>query len=204
MTKPVTLHAAPSDSPGGVPMMPTFSAFARHRLVVRGDRETMLAATKKHLDRGGDPVLVFDDQTGRQIDFDFRGSVTEVVDRARGPAKSGPGRPKLGVISREVSLLPRHWDWLENQPNGISAAIRRLVDEARHHETGIERGRHVRSAVSRFMWGIAGDLPNFEEATRALFARDDQRLETLIAGWPADVRRHVLDKVAQAAAIEAW
>ncbi|MFY0534142.1 DUF2239 family protein [Nannocystis pusilla] len=44
------------------------------------------------------------------------------------PARTGPGRPKLGVVSREVSLLPRHWEWLERQPSG---SRRRCADSSR-------------------------------------------------------------------------
>src|SRR3954462_11549060 len=152
---------------------PTFTVFAGGRRVVTGTKTEVLRATKRHLDSSGGAVLIFDDQTGRQIDFDFRGSLDAILERATEPAKSGPGRPRLGVVSREVSLLPRHWDWLEAQPNGISAAIRRLVDDARHNESGIERGRHLRDSIAKFMWGIAGNLPNFEEACRALYERDD-------------------------------
>ena len=91
-----------------------------------------------------------------------------------------------------MSLLPRHWDWLETQPNGISAALRRLVDEARKRAPAAERARAARDAASRFMWAMAGDLPGFEEASRALFADDRDRLEKLTSRWPKDVRSHVL------------
>jgi uncharacterized protein len=183
---------------------PTFTAFSGDKRIVSGTKEEVLRATKRHLDASGGAVLIFEDQTGRQIDFDFRGSVDDVIERAIATPKGGPGRPRLGVVSREVSLLPRHWDWLEAQPNGISAAMRRLVDDARHNETGIQRGRHVRDAIVKFMWGIAGDLPNFEEACRSLYERDDARLASLIAEWPADVRDYVLQRVGDAALIEGW
>ena len=182
----------------------TYTTFADRSRIASGPRDIVLAATKGYLDAGGDPVLIFEDETGRQVDFDFRGTVDEVLARASGAVRPGPGRPKLGVVSREISLLPRQWDWLEDQPNGISAAIRRLVDEARKNETGIQRGRRVRDAVNKFMWGIAGDLANFEEATRALYARDDARLATLVRDWPVDVRSHVLSLAAEAARLEGW
>src|SRR3954469_18033530 len=138
---------------------PTFTAFAQSKIVGAGSREKMLRAVKRHLDAGGAPVLIFEDQSGRQIDFDFRGSIEDVLSRTADPTRTGPGRPRLGVVCREVSLLPRQWEWLETQPNGISAAIRRLVDAARHNETGLDRGRHVRNVASKFMWAMAGDLP---------------------------------------------
>ncbi|HWA70797.1 MAG TPA: DUF2239 family protein [Polyangiaceae bacterium] len=173
---------------------PTYTAFAGSQRIVRGTLEEMLRATKKKL--LGDPelrVLVFEDSTGRQVDFDLRGSVEQVIARAK-PKPSerpGPGRPKLGVISREVSLLPRHWEWLERHPQGISAAIRRLVDEARKRAPDEDRAREARAAASRFMWVMAGDLPKFEEASRALFASNKLRFTELTRFWPADVREHL-------------
>ncbi len=171
----------------------TYTTFAGDRLIVSGGLREMIIRTKDHLDGGGGQVLIFEDQTGRQVDFDFRGSPDEVVARVAPDARrAGPGRPKLGVVSREVSLLPRHWEWLEQQPNGISAALRRLVDHARKREPDKERARLAREAASRFMWGMAGNLPHFEEASRALFARNEARLEDLVRDWPQDVRTHVL------------
>ena len=106
--------------------------------------------------------------------------------------KPGPGRPRLGVVSREVSLLPRHWDWLELQPNGISAALRRLVEEARKRDPEEEQARLAREAASRFMTAMAGNLPDFEEASRALFGNDHERFEGLIREWPEDIRTHLV------------
>ncbi len=101
-----------------------------------------------------------------------------------------------------MSLLPRHWDWLEEQPNGISAALRRLVDEARKREPGAQRARRMRAALSRFMWAMAGDLPRFEEATRALFEPNDELLAELTEWWPTDVREHVLERAIEATRAE--
>lgn len=173
---------------------PTFTAFAGVERVVRGTLEEMLRATKKRLD--ADPelsVLIFEDATGRQVDFDLRGSLDQVMARARPepPERAGPGRPKLGVVSREVSLLPRHWDWLERHPQGISAALRRLVDEARKRAPDEDRAREARAAASRFMWVMAGDLPKFEEASRALFTGNKLGFSELTRFWPAHVREHL-------------
>jgi uncharacterized protein len=171
----------------------TYTVFAGSRLIVSSDLKTTLLRTKQHLDRGGHAVLIFEDQTGRQVDFDFSGTPDDVLARATSdPQPAGPGRPKLGVVCREICLLPRHWDWLEAQPNGASAALRRLVEEARKHEPEQERARSVRDAAAKFMWAMAGDLPGFEEASRALFASDRTKLEGLIRKWPKDVREHVL------------
>ena len=183
----------------------TYSAFAGERLIACGDLRTVLTVTKGALDDGEDaPLLIFEDQTGKQVDFDFRGTPAEVVARALEPAPvhAGPGRPKLGVVSREVSLLPRHWEWLEKRPEGISAALRRLVDDARKKNSSEERARAWRDAASRFMWSMAGNYPGFEEATRALFAKDDARLERMTRRWPEDVRRHVDRLVGEARRFE--
>lgn len=181
----------------------TYTAFAGERLVVSGDQRAMLLRVKQHIDGGGAGVLVFEDQTGRQVDFDFSGTAEEVLARAAPAApKGGPGRPKLGVVSREVSLLPRHWEWLEEQPHGASATLRRLVDEARKREPGKERARRARDAAGKIMWSLAGDLPDFEEASRALFAGDAARVGELIRKWPKDVRKYVLRLVDEAARFE--
>lgn len=171
----------------------TYTAFAGERLIVSAGLETMLLRTKEYLDGdAGDRVLIFEDQTGRQVDFDFRGTPEEVLEKGTpGKPRTGPGRPKLGVVSREVSLLPRHWDWLERQPQGLSAALRRLVEDARKREPGKEAARIAREAASKFMWAMAGDLPGFEEASRALFAEDQELFEGLIRDWPEDIRGHL-------------
>jgi hypothetical protein len=178
----------------------TYTAFLGSRCIASGDLRTMLLRTKAEVDRAPtEPILIFEDQTGQQVDWNFQGTPDEVLERAL-PAKArpGPGRPKLGVISREVSLLPRHWEWLEQQPQGSSAALRRLVDEARKREPGKERARRVREAASKFMWVMAGNLPSFEEASRALFASDQPRFEELVRGWPEDIRTHLLRLVGEA------
>jgi hypothetical protein len=175
----------------------TFTAFAGHRQVASGPWPKLLAATKRHLDGGGEPVLIFGDETGQQVDIDFRGTLDEVLARAGAadPPRVGPGRPKLGVVSKEVSLLPRHWEWLAEQPNGASAALRRLVDVARKTTP---RSQRLRDAAYRFIWAVAGNFENAEEAIRALYAKEDGRLEKLMEHWPDDVREHVLRLVAEA------
>jgi hypothetical protein len=192
----------------------TYTAFAGHRCVATGDVRAMLQKTKEHIDSGGpEPVLVFEDQTGSQIDFDLRGTTEEVLARlaahphfaaaeAQKQAQRGPGRPKLGVVSREVSLLPRHWEWLEAQPEGVSAALRRIVEEAKKRGQGKHLGRAARDAAGKFMWAMGGNLPGFEEASRALFAKDQAKLEHFIRDWPEDVRKHVGRLVAEAARLE--
>ena len=194
----------------------TCSAFDGHRLLRSGSPAEVAHAVKAAIkSRPSSTILVFDDLTGHVIDLDLRGTKADVVARLSRPPRTptgrhrpgpseeppsvmkayeprGPGRPKLGVVSREVTLLPRHWDWLAAQPGGASAILRRLVDEARRNSAPQLKRRAAREAAYRFMLGIAGDLPGYEEGTRALFADDRPRLEKWLADWPADIRVHVL------------
>lgn len=139
-------------------------------------------------------VLIFDDDSGKQIDFDLRGTdreITERIDQRFGAARS-VGRPKLGVVSREVTLLPRHWEWLAQQPGGASTTLRKLVESAQ--KSGLDENAQRRKLQDRtygFMSAIAGNMPNFEEAARALFASDDTRFKALISSWPQDIQEHV-------------
>lgn len=168
-----------------------YTAFLGVALLASGPLDQVLPVVKPHFDRDpGAPILMFEDSTGRQVDFDLRGSLPEVLERAIPPQRIGPGRPKMGVVAREVSLLPRHWEWLERQPNGASAAIRRLVDDARKANPEEERIRDGIAAASRFLSAMAGNLPGYEEATRALFARNSGAFEPLIQAWPPDIAAH--------------
>jgi hypothetical protein len=181
-----------------------FSAFAGIRLLACGPLAEVAIAAK--MAAGGaiaEPVLIFNDATGRSIDLDLRGSHRDIVARLPQPATAEPlvepsteprgrGRPKLGVVAREVTLLPRHWDWLGTQPGGASVALRKLVDTARRASGDRDRQRTARDAAYHFMSTMAGDRPGFEEASRALFADDRRRFGELIAGWPADIRDYIL------------
>lgn len=160
--------------------------------------------------------MVFNALSSEIIDFDHRGSADEVLARlalthpqAQATAsdartedsiapKSGPGRPKMGVVAREVTLLPRHWAWLASQPGGASVALRKLVEQARKDSQAHDQRRLSQEASYRFMSAMAGSLDGFEEAARALFAADRPRFEALIAAWPADIQAH-LQALAQAA-----
>lgn len=108
--------------------MTSYTAFQGPSRLITGTCREALTHLKSQAPGGAD-VLVCDDATGRTVDFNLRSDLQEVVDReAPEAARSGPGRPKLGVVAREVTF-PRHWDWPESQPNGVSAALRRLMDE---------------------------------------------------------------------------
>jgi uncharacterized protein len=181
---------------------PAFIAFDGDRRIAAGDLREVARAAKQTLDRHSDiSVLIFDGVTSQAVDLDFRGSVVDVLARLpvtgkiadaepAPPANRGPGRPKLGVVAREITLLPRHWEWLARQPGGASVAIRKLVDAARRGGEDRDRVREAQEAAYRFLSAMAGNKPHFEEAIRALFAPDPRRFRELIAGWPADVRDH--------------
>ena len=171
----------------------TYSAFIGNTLIASGSLEKMLSGIKPEFDRDpGALFLIFEDESGRQVDFDLRGPLSEVLSRAvPEPPKSGPGRPKLGVVSREISLLPRHWEWLEQQPNGASAALRRLVDEARNREGDEAQSRQAREGIGRFMTAMGGNLPGYEAACRALYAVDRSEFDELIRGWPRDIQAFI-------------
>ena len=181
----------------------TFVAFAGTSVIARGDLADVARCGKDRLNRGEDErIAVFDDETGCPVDIDFAGSEAEVLVKiaahplaARPDRESskrlGPGRPKLGVVSREISLLPRHWRWLAEQRGGASAALRRLVDTARKENTAQERTRKAIDAAHRFMWDMAGDRPGFEEAARSLFAQDFDTFAQLISEWPIGIREQL-------------
>ena len=182
----------------------SYAAFSGVRRVALGPLRELLPVLKQRFDQ--DPselVLVFETDTGRQIDFDLRGSPEDVLERHAAVAARGPGRPKLGVTSREVSLLPRHWSWLEEHSSGISGALRRLVEQAIKSESGPERARRLRAGLSRFLTAMAGDRPNYEEACRALFAGETERFESLIQRWPKDIREQASQQARAAAHLAA-
>jgi uncharacterized protein len=182
---------------------PAYIAFEGDHRIGSGSLRDVARAAREALDRRQDAsILVFDSGSGAFVDIDLRGSVDDVLARippattppadedAAVAAPRGPGRPKLGVVAREITLLPRHWDWLAQQKGGASVAIRKLVDEARRVNEDADRIRLGQEAAYRFMSAMAGNRPHYEEAIRALFAADPRRFEKLIAEWPADVRDH--------------
>ncbi|KQW57339.1 DUF2239 family protein [Variovorax sp. Root411] len=178
----------PSDTP---PI--NLIVFAGFKRIAQGSTADVLAQLRERKD--DTPYLVFDEQTGEPLDFDVHNRAGLVPHAAGAEAHEdaprGVGRPKLGVVAREVTLLPRHWDWLNRQPGGASVALRRLVQEASRVSADRDAVRASREATYRFMTAIAGALPGFEEATRALFAGERNRFEGLIDAWPVDLRSHL-------------
>lgn len=176
----------------------TCTAFAGDTIIARGTPREVAPAVKAATE-AGEAVLVFDDADARLVEFDLRGDLEVVLARLTPPpvAPKGPGRPKLGVTAREVTLLPRHWDWLSAQPGGASVALRKLVEGALREAEGPDRARRAKEAAYRFMTAMAGDRPGYEDAVRALFAGDAAGLEAAVAAWPEGVREMVLRMVAE-------
>lgn len=193
-----------------------FVAFEGPRRIASGDLETVAVAIHDRVADTTEALLAFDETNGRQIDIDLRGDREGVRLWARNwlrymasqgaptgdpppAAPSAPaaptelgaprsrGRPRLGVVSREVTLLPRHWAWLSSQGSSASAVLRRLIEEARKADDGPGRVREARDATYRFITAMAGDRPGFEEAVRALYASNPAVFAEVVEGWPPDV-----------------
>jgi uncharacterized protein len=167
------------------------TAFSGNRIFLKGTLTEVAAAVREEPQSA--MIQVFDDTSGQVIDIDRRGSLPAPPLPAAPEEPKGRGRPKLGVVAREVTLLPRHWDWLSSQPGGASVALRKLVDQARHTTGDSERVRLAQEGAYRFMSAMGGNLPNFEEASRALFAYDRRRFSELLAAWPEDIRDYAIN-----------
>ena len=183
------------------------TAFEGDRRIASGSLMDVACAVKAVADQEDHaPILVFDDRTSHPVELDLRGSMSDVAERyapigltrvlepeAGGitpEPRRGPGRPRLGVVGREVTLLPRHWSWLGAQRGGASATLRRLVEQARKASTDTDRIRALQGATYAFMVAMVGNHPGFEEATRALYARDGEGFHAESEGWPPDLRDH--------------
>ena len=158
----------------------TYTAFKGPHVLAQGSLgEASKAALEMQRKEPHASVLVFDDDSGQVVDL--------VESRPARDSSRGPGRPKLGVIAREVTLLPRHWDWLNEQPGGASVALRKLVEDARRNRAGINRVRAAQESVYKFLSALAGNESGFEEALRALYRGDQKRFDSLIKSWPGDI-----------------
>lgn len=184
-------------------------AFAGSKRIAEGKLSDVALQVKTMINETNEPpVLIFDAASSEPVELDLRGTAEDVLKRLHGngdavnreglAAPRSPGRPKLGVVAREVTLLPRHWAWLRAQPGGASVALRKLVEHASRATRDQDRVRRAQEVCYRFMSAMAGNLPGFEEAARALFAVDAQRFAALIAPWPHDIRYHVSRLAAKA------
>lgn len=174
-----------------------YVVFRGQERVVSGSRLDVALAAQRLAGEAG--VLIFGPD-GAAVDFNLGGGPEDLARRLAEPADAprGRGRPKLGVVAREVTLLPRHWEWLASQPGGASVALRKLVEAARRAAEGPDRVRAARAAAYRFGSAMAGDLPGFEEAMRALFAGDDAAFEARIEAWPEDIAAQLRTYAAEA------
>lgn len=207
------------------PSAPFYVAFAGTRLVAKGPLAKVAAVVKARLDAQAEPgreVLILDSVTSRPIEINFAGGVQEVLANLPNPGATArlapelgepsaapavtpltgaptgrPGRPHLGVVPREVTLLPRHWEWLAAQPGGASVTLRKLVEAARKEGRGAEQDRLAVESADRLMRDVAGDLPGYEEASRALYRRDRERFEAEVSPWPEGLRMHLLELLGQ-------
>ncbi|WCF10946.1 DUF2239 family protein [Paenibacillus thiaminolyticus] len=181
-----------------------YTAFLGVEVVASGSLQHVVSTVKDALDdRDLAQLLIFDDSTGKQIDVDFRGKTDDVLKRLGEPSGDLPGtevnhqptrrvgRPKLGVVSGEVTLLPRHWEWLKGQPGGASVTLRKLIDEARRAGEKQSNFRESQEATYNFMTAMAGNFHQYEEALRALYAGDLDRFYHFIDDWAPDIRNHI-------------
>lgn len=204
------------------PVRQTYTCFHGSRRLATGSLTEVALETKRAQQGDGSaPALIFDNRTGRTVEVDARGSEAEVIKRLKSiqdahealetssflpgdaealpDASKGRGRPKLGVTAREVTLLPRHWEWLATQPGGASVALRKLVEEARRTHAEKDRLRQIQERTYHFISVLAGDLPGFEESSRALFAGNMPKFAECMAAWPTDVRDHALSLASDSA-----
>ncbi|MFP8779245.1 DUF2239 family protein [Hydrogenophaga sp. RWCD_12] len=189
---------------------PAWVAFEHHRRTAAGQPATVITAVQQRLASEPNAMpVVLDAVSSERIELDWRAPLGTLLSLLPRPAPEasdnevadeaprGPGRPKLGVTAREVTLLPRHWEWLARQPGGASVALRKLVQSAMREGSTADAKRRATDAAYRFMSIVGGDLPHYEEISRALFAGELARLRALVGAWPADVSEHLLSLTAR-------
>jgi uncharacterized protein len=187
----------------------TYTVFAAEQRIATGPIMEVALKARALVDAKPEAtILLFDDETGEVVDVSLNAPPAQLEKRLRqrsadplatedqaaegapAPVARGRGRPKLGVVAREVTLLPRHWEWLDSQPGSASVVLRRLVEEARRTHAGRDRRQKAQNATYKFLVVMAGDRMYFEDAIRALFADDRRRFHQLTEAWPVDIRRH--------------
>jgi hypothetical protein len=181
----------------------TYTAFGNGKLIVHGGLDDVVTKIKRWYDKySNGTLLVFNDFTGKTMEFDLRGSEKEVLQKIEMflpqeivVVSARPGRPKLGVVTREVSLLPQHWEWLASQPEGASAALRKLVEGAKKNLVMKESVKQVQERAYKIMSILAGDLPQYEEALRSLYRRNEENFKQHIASWSPDIKDYVMKTV---------
>lgn len=176
-------------------------AFSQSRCIAAGNLYDVVAVAKQWLDQNAaSNILIFDDISSEPVEVDFRGTLKTVLGRLPSESKAEkplfeeivrtPGRPKLGVVAREVTLLPRHWEWLAAQPGGASVALRKLVEAASRTNEIKDKQRQAQESAYRFLSAMAGNLPGYEESVRALFANMPEQFGVQTENWSLDIREH--------------
>ncbi|WP_336141793.1 DUF2239 family protein [Acinetobacter sp. 102] len=172
----------------------TYTAFSGSTFIATG-QPTELAIKIKLTPKTTENILIFNDQTGRQVDLDLSGSEQEIHQRYSEPEPTKKvGRPKLGVISREITLQKKHWDWLDQQSSSASAVIRKLIDKELNDPTSESNIMLAKQSTDRFMSAMLGNMPNYEEATRALYQGDQANFLKMIQDYPKDIKNYLVFK----------
>lgn len=180
-------------------MEQNYIAFEGHDQFAEGSALEVAVKIKQRLVKNENAsIILFDNKTGKQIDLDLSGTISEIKKRYAPKVKDSDddsprvGRPKLGVISKEVSLLPKHWEWLASQSTSASVTLRRLVEEAQKRNKDVDAVRMSQEACNRFITAMAGDLVGYEDALRALYAREEKTFKSYIHSWPKDIREQAM------------
>ncbi|WP_444923169.1 DUF2239 family protein [Microbulbifer sp. DLAB2-AF] len=175
--------------------MPEYIAIERQQLIARGTLESIVRQVKSR-ETPLEP-MVFSTDNCQRIEIDWQGDIETVLTRLKPsttPTSAKRGRPKLGVISKEVTLLPRHWEWLRQQPGGASVILRKLVEQAQKDISLEERITTSQHQLDRFMLQVVGDAPGFEDASRSLYRNSKVSFEKAIRAWPEEIKHFVLAK----------
>ncbi len=180
--------------------MTSFSAFDGHQLLFKGAFSEVVLKIKKRIGKDSNSsILIFSDATGKTMDFNFQGTEKDILKRLevfvteKSQPLEGPGRPRLGVVSREISLLPRHWEWLASQPGGASATLRKFVDAEMRKSSDGPSVQQAQERAYKFMNVMAGDLEGYEDALRALYRKDKKQFTASIKNWAPDVKTYVVE-----------
>ena len=180
--------------------MINYTAFENKKILTEGNLNEVATIVFHRLKENKSAnILIFSDQSGRIIDLGFSGTERQMLERLKIychqeiQSYPGAGRPRLGVVTREISLLPKHWEWLLGQDGGASACLRKLIDEKMSESELPKKAiMFAQEKTYKFLHAIAGDLPNFENAIRYLYRKDQSSFLKQISDWPDDVQTYAL------------
>ena len=169
----------------------TFSAYGPTSCIGQGELTDVALAAHRFLRTHPDQsALILQDSTCQIIDLDLSGDEALLERKANHyPIRSqAPVPDSKDPITGEITLLPRHWQWLAEQGGNASATLRRLIDEARRDpkQKADNECRRRQQLTYRFCQALCGDFQGYEDALRALYAADKDSFKTHISTWPAD------------------